>query len=178
MSSIVEKVVDAVTPAPSEEDRAKAREKARAAARPGDWLALVVQQHVQIENAFDNAKSAMSEDGRKSAFKELAIVLMGHSIAEEAVLYPAMKQEGESGYSHAYEEQIAAKEQMAKLETLEPLSQEWTDTLDATRKAVLHHMYSEEGTWFPKLHKDAASDAGRLTRRFTEEYERYTHERM
>src|ERR1700749_2629367 len=40
--SIVDKVIAAVTPPESEEARMKAREKARAAAGPGDWLAMVL----------------------------------------------------------------------------------------------------------------------------------------
>jgi hypothetical protein len=46
--SILDKVVAAVTPPESEDARKEARAKARGAARPGDWLSMVLDHHLQI----------------------------------------------------------------------------------------------------------------------------------
>jgi hypothetical protein len=56
--SIIDKVVAAVTPPESEESRSKARAKARASAGKGDWLAMVLDHHEQVEAAFAAVKSA------------------------------------------------------------------------------------------------------------------------
>ena len=99
----------------------------------------------------------------------------GHSIAEEAVLYPAMALDGEKGdATTAYTEQSAAKMQMAALDELEPMTQDYLDKLEHIRGAVAHHVYEEEGTWFPKLRENADPVLqGKLTRRYREEFERY-----
>lgn len=177
MPSLFDKIAASIAPEPSDRDRAEARQKARDKATPGDWLSLVLQHHLEIEEAFGNAKTAHSMDGRAAACKRLALVLVGHAQAEETVLYPAMALKGgESGKAdHAYDEQALVKIAMAKLENLQPLSQEWVGKLEEIRAAVAHHMYEEEGTWFPKLHAEAGADKAKLTQRFHEEFERYTH---
>jgi hypothetical protein len=84
--SVLDKAIAAVTPPESKEARMKAREKARAAAHMGDWLSMVLDQHVQIEDAFTAVEAASNEQARRAAQKRLAVLLTGHSNAEESVL--------------------------------------------------------------------------------------------
>jgi len=172
---IFDKVVAAVTPLESDEERRGAREKARAAAGSNDWLSLILQHHVQIEAAFDAVRASHDAASAQSALKELATVLTGHSNAEESVIYPALAMIGEkSDASAGYTEQAAAKMQAAELETLDPLSQDFADKLAHLRGAVLHHMYEEESQRFLELKQKAPqADQERLTQRFREEFERY-----
>ena len=171
--SIVDKILGAVTPPESEEARAKATAKARAAAVPGDWLSMALDHHGQIRSAFERAKSAGSAEDRLAAFKALATVLNGHSLAEEVVLYPALAKNGEKAHAGlAYTEQTTAKMQMAELERINPADAAWRDKLEHIQGAVLHHMFEEEGTWFLEL-KEKAPDQDFLTKRFAEEYGRY-----
>jgi hypothetical protein len=74
----------------------------------------------------------------------------------------------------AYTEQAAAKTQMALLENLAPMSQDYLDKLEHIRGAVAHHVYEEEGTWFVELkEKASAADQTKLTARYAEEFKRY-----
>ncbi|HEX3950203.1 MAG TPA: hemerythrin domain-containing protein [Steroidobacteraceae bacterium] len=173
--SLIDKVVSAVTPMESDEARAKARSKALAAATEGDWLSLVLQHHRRIEAAFAAVKTAADAANRAAALKKLAVLLTGHSIAEEAVLYPAMvKADEESRSTKAYTEQSAAKVQMGLLEDMQPMSQEYLDKLDHLRGAIAHHVYEEEGTWFLELkQKLPAADQTKLTFRYKEQFARY-----
>ena len=171
--SIVDKVLGAITPPEKEEDRAEATAKARAAAGQGDWLSMALDHHDQIRGAFETARTATSSADRLAAFKTLATVLNGHSLAEEVVLYPALAKNGEKAHAGlAYTEQTTAKMQMAELERIDSNDQAWLDKLEHIRGAVLHHIYEEEGTWFLEL-KEKAPDQAFLTMRFAEEYERY-----
>jgi Hemerythrin HHE cation binding domain len=176
--SLLDKVVAAVTPLESEEQRTEARSKAQRAAADGDWLSLVLEHHRQIEAAFGAVKAARDAASRVSAQKRLAMLLTGHSIAEEAVLYPALVKADEEGHStKAYTEQSAAKVQMGLLEDLQPMSQEYVDKLEHIRGAVAHHVYEEEGNWFLELkEKLPAADQVKLTFRYKEEYSRYTRD--
>jgi hypothetical protein len=174
--SLFDKVVAAVTPPESQEQRAGARQKAQSAATDGDWLSLVLEHHREIEARFAAVKSAVDSGSRVAAQKRLALLLTGHSIAEEAVLYPALVKAREEGHStKAYQEQSAAKVQLGLLEDLPPMSQEYLDKLEHIRGAVAHHVYEEEGNWFLDLkQKLPAPDQVKLTFRYREEFLRYT----
>jgi hypothetical protein len=173
--SIIDKVVAAVTPPESEESRREARAKAQAAAGPGDWLSQVLQHHRQIESAFSAVKAAQDPTLRAAAQRKLALILTGHSNAEESVIYPALARAGEKAHATmAYTEQAAAKMQMALLESLPPMSQDYLDKLEHIRGAVAHHVYEEEGTWLLELKQKLSSeDQAKITERYQEEFERY-----
>lgn len=173
--SIIDKVVNAVTPAETEKDRAEVRAKARAIASPGDWFAMILDHHVVLEKAFASTKAASDAQSRVASLKKLGVVLMGHAIAEEAVIYPAMGDAGEKGHATTgYDEQVEVKMQMAMLEKLNPSSKEFGEKLEEIRQAVAHHMYEEEGTWYPELKKNApAGDQAQLTKKYAEQFERY-----
>ena len=171
--SVIDKVLAAVTPPVSEEKRAEATAKARAAAEPGDWLSMALDHHDRIREAFAVCRNANAASDRQAAMKELALVLNGHSLAEEVVLYPALAQAGEKTHAgHAYTEQTTAKMQMAELENIPPSTPEWKDKLEHIEGAVLTHIYEEESSWFLHL-KQKADKQARLTERFREEFERY-----
>jgi hemerythrin superfamily protein len=177
--SILDKVVAAVTPPESDEQRAEARAKAQNAATEGDWLSLVLDHHRQIEAAFAAVKAASDAASRVRAQKRLALLLTGHSIAEEAVIYPALVKANEQSHAtKAYTEQSAAKVQMGLLEDLEPMSQEYLDKLEHIRGAVAHHVYEEEGNWFVDLkEKLPPADQTKITFRYQQEFSRYTRDR-
>lgn len=171
--SIIDKALGAITPPESDEKRAEATRKAREAAGGSDWLSLALDHHDRIRSAFEACLGASGADDRHTAMKRLALVLTGHSQAEEVVLYPAMAKNGEKGSADlAYTEQVTAKMQMAELERIAPDSEAWIDKVAHIQGAVLHHMYEEEDHWFIRL-KERAEDEAQLTRRFREEFERY-----
>lgn len=173
--SILDKAIAAITPPVSEEKRREAHAKARAAAQPGDWLSQILDHHEAIEQAFAETKAAATVDARRAAQKALGVLLNGHAMAEEAVIYPVLAQEGKQGEANtAYTEQAAAKMQLAALETLDPLSEDYLDKLGHLEGAVATHVYQEESDWFPYLKDFAPPEAQtRATARYEEEYGRY-----
>lgn len=173
--TILDKVIAAVTPLESEDERRSARAQARQAASEAPWLGRVLEHHQQIETAFAAVKDAGDANGRRRAQKWLGTLLTGHSLAEEAVLYPAMALGHQKAHATAaYTEQSGAKINLAGLETLDPMSQEYLDKLEHVRGAVAHHVYEEESTWFPALAREGdAAVQMRLSARYTEEFDRY-----
>lgn len=147
---------------------------ARAQTGPGDWLALALEHHDQIRAAFNTARKALPGGARISAMKGLAIVLNGHSLAEEVVLYPALATLADAEHAEeAYDEQSEAKIQMAQLERLDPSTAAWLEKLEEIVEAVSAHMENEESSWFLAI-KANYPDQAKLTARFKEEFERYT----
>ena len=173
--SLLDKAIAAVTPPESDEARAEARAKAEAAATPGDWLSMVLDHHRQIDAAFDALEQATDSKSRAEAQKALGTILTGHSIAEEVALYPALAADHQVGHAElAYQEQSAAKMELGLLERLDPLSEDYADKLHHIRGAVMHHVYSEEGTWFLELKQNLPADEqARIGARYAEEFERY-----
>lgn len=173
--SILDKVIAAVTPPESDQDRIEARDRARQLVSRAPWLTDVLQHHEQIDAAFANVKSAPDAASRRSALKELSTLLTGHWLAEEAVIYPALSDNGENGHATmAYTEQSAAKMQIGLLERMDPMSQDFDDKLGHLEGAVKHHVYEEESNWFIDL-VEAAPDADHrmISQRYREEFSRY-----
>jgi len=173
--SILDKVIAAVVPEPTPEKRAEVRRNARAASDGSGWLAQVLDHHEQIEAAFEAVRAASNGNARRSAERELAVLLTGHSLAEETVLYPAMALGDHKAHSaEAYTEQSGAKVQLAGLEDLDPMSHDYLDKLEHLRAAVAMHVYREESDWFPELRESGESTTqAKLSRRYREEFERY-----
>jgi hypothetical protein len=172
---LMDSVIAAVTPEATDEQRMTARAEARALSQGSGWLSMALDHHEAIESAFAAVKSATTETAQRAAQKELALVLTGHSLAEETVLYPAMALTDQKAHATAaYTEQSAAKVQLSALDDLQPLSQDYADKLEHLRAAVMHHVYEEESNWFPKLREIGGTPKqSQLSRRFREEYERY-----
>jgi len=173
--SILDKAIAAITPPVSDEKRLEARDKARATAEPGDWLSQILDHHEEIEDAFAEIKAASTADARRVAQKRLGVLLNGHAMAEEAVIYPALAEAGKLGHANtAYTEQAAAKMQLAALETLDPLSDDYLDKLGHLEGAVATHVYQEESDWFQYMKQFASVEAqAHATVRYREEYGRY-----
>ncbi len=172
--SILDKVAAAVMPAATDEQRSEARSNFEAIAGQTGWARQILEHHQAIEAAFDEAKAARPEE-RMAACRRLGELLTGHSMAEEAVVYPAMVVSDAKGHATmAYEEQAMAKVQMAKLEMLDPASQQWDETFDHLKAAVEQHVYQEESEWYPELARDLdTSEADRIAQRYGEEFTRY-----
>jgi len=173
--SILDKAIAAITPPVSEEKRRETREKARASCEPGDWLSQILDHHEEIEDAFAEVKDASTVAARRTAQKRLGVLLNGHSMAEEAVIYPALAEAGKLGHANmAYTEQAAAKMQLAALETMDPFSEDYLDKLGHLEGAVATHVYQEEEDWFQYLKAFASAEAqAHATARYREEYSRY-----
>ncbi len=91
---------------------------------------------------------------RNGAFCELVHELVGHEVAEEAVVYPALRQDAPGGDREAdarIEEQSAAEHRLAQLERLDPASPEFADGARRLRTAVLAHARAEEEHVLPML---------------------------
>jgi hemerythrin superfamily protein len=173
--SFIDRIAAAVTPMASAESRAEAREKAEQLSQGNDWLGQILQHHRQLESALDRAINAAEGQSRIAAGAEVAELLMAHANAEEAVIYPAVVEySGKAHATMAYEEQAAAKINLAILENMDPMSKDWTEKLEHIQGAVLQHVYQEESSWFPDVVQNApAEKQAQLTRRYEQEFGRY-----
>lgn len=175
--SVAEKVQSLVgiTPSYTAQERETIRAEARRQAT-STWFNLVLDHHVQIEEAFAAVKDADNATARATAQKELMTLLTGHSIAEEAIIYPFMKLETSAREAtHAYAEQALAKTELVALDSIpDKMSRDYDDKLEEIRMAVTHHMIEEERDFFPELQKKAdPAKNKKITQHYTMEFDRY-----
>lgn len=149
--SFLDRIAAAITPAASDEDRIEARQRLTELAVGEPFAEEILSQHQQIEALFMRAKAENGPQAQATV-RELAILLNGHSMAEEAVVYPEISEH--SGKTHAgmaYEEHAMTKVQLAALQKLEPGSREWMEKLEHIEGAVQQHVYQEESSWLPDV---------------------------
>jgi iron-sulfur cluster repair protein YtfE (RIC family) len=173
--SFLDRITEALTPTETEQERASARTVALSLAGEGDWLATVLDHHRRIESLFTEALASDAAGHRTATLMRLSVLLTGHAQAEESVLYPELADADQKDHAMlAYEEQALTKVQMGQLAKLDPLSDGWVQKLATIRDAVLHHVYQEEGKWFPALQQRLLpADRGMIDQRFKAEFERY-----
>ena len=90
--SLPDKVIAAVSPLGTAGDRARAH--ATAPAQHGDWLSVLLQHHLAMEEVLAKAEESREEEERRIAFTAFSIFLTGHEIVEDGAGCP-----GPSAYS-------------------------------------------------------------------------------
>jgi hemerythrin superfamily protein len=117
-----------------------------------DLISLLAQDHEAIEERFLELGHA-GPDVRGQLFWELMDQLVRHEVAEGVVVYPALRQ-GPGGAAIAEarrREESEAERVLARLEELDPLSEEFLGAVRDLQSAVHDHAQKEEAEVFPLL---------------------------
>ncbi|HEX3796003.1 MAG TPA: hemerythrin domain-containing protein [Acidimicrobiales bacterium] len=125
-----------------------------------DLVSLLTGDHEAVKQRFAEFETALPEF-RAELFWKLMDQLIRHEAAEEAIVYPALKQlpRGDVVARARIAEEAEAEQHLARMEKLEPASHEFLGSLLDLRDAVLAHAESEETEAFPLLltHLDNAA---------------------
>ena len=127
-----------------------------------DVIAFLKEQHEQIKELFALVKTAQGE-AKQEAFYSLRRLLAIHETAEEEIIHPAARRalpDGDSVIDARLQEENKAKKVLARLETLDIHSSEFTTELDLLERNVLMHANAEEREEFDRLR--GALDPDRL----------------
>lgn len=128
----------------------------------GDVVDLLIHQHSQIRDLFDEVENSLGED-RKNAFDRLVRLLAVHETAEEEIIHPLARRVlpgGEEIVDDRLEEEHQAKEKLARLEEMDLETPQFLTELDELRIAVLTHARAEERYEFQRI-RDELGDAQR-----------------
>ena len=117
-----------------------------------DLIELLLQDHKAAEELLGQ----VGQPGRDQAevFHDIVHDLVGHEIAEEEIVYPAVRSDVPGGDALAdarIGEQQKAEELMAKMEDMDTGSAEFTQSLITLRDEALAHAKAEEAEVFPQL---------------------------
>ncbi|MFF8812371.1 hemerythrin domain-containing protein [Streptomyces pactum] len=120
-----------------------------------DVVALLMRQHGDIRNLFDEVERTTGDE-RRDAFRRLVRLLAVHETAEEEVVHPAARRAfdgGEQAVADRLEEERLAKETLSRLDGMDPGDAAFLPKLLELREAVTAHARAEERYEFPQLRR-------------------------
>jgi len=117
-----------------------------------DVISLLAQDHEAIKERL--SELGLADPGlRGQLFWELTDQLVRHEVGEEVVVYPALRDEpgGDAIAEARLREESEAEELLARLEKLDPTTEEFLGAIRDLESAVLDHARKEEAEVFPLL---------------------------
>ncbi|MFI2380285.1 hemerythrin domain-containing protein [Streptomyces sp. NPDC018964] len=128
-------------------------------ARDDDVVALLMRQHGDIRNLFDEVE-ATTGDERRDAFRRLVRLLAVHETAEEEVVHPFVRRTvpgGEQVVEDRLAEEREAKETLAVLDEMDTDDPEFLPRLMRLRTDVQTHARAEERYEFTHIRRNAGA---------------------
>ena len=135
---------------------------------PDDLVRLLEEDHRSVEKRLCELDAAGAAT-RSQLFWTLTNELVRHEVAEELVVYPALRRlpGGDQVADARISEQSEAEQQLATLENMDAESTEFVAGLAKLKAAVLEHAKAEEETAFAMLAGSMApDDRAELGRRY------------
>lgn len=116
-----------------------------------DVVDLIMSDHREVERLFEELKQ--HPERRPLLTPTLVALLVAHSRAEEAEVYPVARQEaGETEeVAHSQQEHAQAERLLTQLLECDPESKRFDEVLDKLVEAVNHHVQEEESTLLPGM---------------------------
>ncbi|MGW7356255.1 hemerythrin domain-containing protein [Streptomyces sp. NPDC054802] len=131
-------------------------------AKDTDVVALLMRQHGDIRNLFDEVEQTTGE-ARRDAFRRLVRLLAVHETAEEEVVHPFARRSlpgGEQVVDDRLAEEKAAKETLVALDDLDTDDPKFMPRLMQLRTDVQEHARAEERYEFTHIRR--STDAAKL----------------
>jgi hemerythrin superfamily protein len=129
---------------------------------PGiDILDLLADDHREAEGLLNRFES-IPTDEREQYFCQVVHELVRHEVAEELVVYPALRSDASGGDEEAdarIHEQSEAEQMLAEMQDLDAASAEFQVKFVKLREAVLQHAKAEESGAFVMLRQSEDSEA-------------------
>ncbi|MFE9676711.1 hemerythrin domain-containing protein [Streptomyces sp. NPDC006259] len=127
------------------------------AAPDTDVVALLMRQHGDIRNLFDEVEAATG-DARQEAFRRLVRLLAVHETAEEEIVHPFVRRNvtgGEDVVEARLAEERSAKETLSALDDMDTNDPKFMPQLLALRADVQEHARAEERYEFIHIRRSA-----------------------
>jgi hemerythrin superfamily protein len=120
-----------------------------------DVIAELVVDHREVEELFQRLeRGGQTTQERQDTVEQVVAELVRHSVAEEAWLYPAMRDRLDGGNALADREtaeHLEVEQMLKELEGTDPHSPQARPVLEALMAAVRGHVEEEEKQLFPAL---------------------------
>ena len=122
---------------------------------PGDAIALLEQDHREVEALFEQFESPESNSTKADLAKKICLSLTVHAEIEEKIFYPAARKgTGDDDLiNEALVEHASAKQLIAEIEAMAPRNKLFDATVKVLGEYVNHHVKEEEGELFSQVRK-------------------------
>ncbi|MEU3960334.1 hemerythrin domain-containing protein [Streptomyces buecherae] len=128
----------------------------------GDVIAELTTDHHEVEEFFGKIQSLPSGDERRKKYAEQAVMeLVRHSVAEEAYLYPAVREflpDGDAVADKEIEDHAKAERIMKELEGVAADDSRFDRLVDELMTEIRAHVRDEEDHLFPRLRAAASAE--------------------
>jgi hemerythrin superfamily protein len=127
---------------------------------PGKIVDLLQADHEQVKALFSDTAAA-APGVREDLWCHLVTELVRHEVAEEVVVYPAIRSDAPDGAHEVeprLEEQAEAEQKLAEMEKMSVDSPEFSAALSELQRDVLLHAQAEEVHIFPLLRSLEGND--------------------
>ncbi|MEV5953411.1 hemerythrin domain-containing protein [Streptomyces sp. NPDC051987] len=129
----------------------------------GNVIDELMTDHREVEEIFGKIEALPSGDKNRKLYADQATMeLVRHSVAEEAYLYPAVREHVEGGGALAdkeLEDHAKAEQIMKDLESCEPDDARFDSLLTSLMSEIRMHVEDEEQNLFPRLRAACPPDA-------------------
>jgi hemerythrin superfamily protein len=118
---------------------------------PDDVVDMIMADHREVERLFGLLEN--EPDQRVRNLPVLSALLIAHSRAEEAEVYPVARDEAGASeeVAHSQEEHVEAEQILERLKAANPTSAEFDRVLAELVEAVSHHVEEEESSVLPAM---------------------------
>ena len=138
-----------------------------------DIIDLVVQDHREVEQLFDQLQATEDAAKRAELFSQIRGELERHATAEERVLYPRVKKDvpdGKKESKDATEEHDEIRASLKEVEEHDPASDLFVLAVAQLIATTKHHVGVEEEELLPDFRANSdTSERDELGRQFEEE---------
>jgi len=119
---------------------------------------MIMDDHREVERLFDRLLN--EPENRPLVLPTVTALLIAHSRAEEAEVYPAARDEaGEADdVAHSQSEHVEAEEILAKLAGMDAADPQYDATVRELVDAVKHHVEEEESKVLPGMRQNLTAD--------------------
>ncbi len=128
----------------------------------GDVIAELTTDHQEVEEFFGKIQALPSGDERRKKYAEKAVIeLVRHSVAEEAYLYPAVREflpDGDTVADKEIEDHAKAERIMKELEGADADDPRFDRLVDDLMTEIRAHVRDEEDHLFPRLRTAASAE--------------------
>lgn len=130
-----------------------------------DVTTIIEQDHREVERLFAAYAAATDGDEKDRLVDQVRLALAPHAVAEEILVYPALRRVAEQGdeeASHAIDEHQEIKRLLSQVDKMSSDDPDRDQKVRELQRAVEHHVAEEEGSLLPSLR--AGMDADGLDR--------------
>jgi len=118
-----------------------------------DAVELLEKDHRTVEGLFKKFEKAKDEAEKEEIADQVDLELRIHSMIEEEILYPALKDIDSEIVAESFEEHGVVEELLDELATMEMGDEQFQAKFKVMQENVAHHIEEEEKQMFPKCSK-------------------------